>query len=140
MNKNDEYPIEDIIEYTIALVNEFGKAHGLEDEDAWSVLRRNGCVKLIEDTYGFLHTQSFPYVIQVINDYIQRNGGSISESEYRYVKEGLIKDMALILIKERHLPMEESLNLLYGSDLYKKLSDAQTGLISQSPRYLLQYL
>lgn len=65
---------------------------------------------------------------------------NISESEYRYVKEGLIKDMALILMKERHLSMEKSLDMLYGSDLYKKLSDARTGLISQSPRYLLQYL
>jgi hypothetical protein len=77
MSNNEKYPIEDKIEYTIALVNEFGKAHGLEDGEAWSILRQNGCVKLIEGTYGFLHTQSFPYVIQVMNDYIQRNGGVI---------------------------------------------------------------
>jgi hypothetical protein len=64
---------------------------------------------------------------------------NISTSEFKYVKEGLIKDMALILMKERNMSMENALELLYKSDIFKKLSDEQSGLISQSPRYLLHY-
>lgn len=74
MDTNEDYPFEDRVEYMIALVNEFGTAHGMRDEEAWSVLRRNGCVDLIEKTYEFLHTQSFPYVVNVLNDYIHRKG------------------------------------------------------------------
>lgn len=64
---------------------------------------------------------------------------NISATEYKYLKEGLMKDMALILIKERKMSMEDALDKLYSSDSYKKLSDSRTGLISQSPRYLLHY-
>lgn len=64
---------------------------------------------------------------------------NISTSEFKYVKEGLIKDMALILMRERNMSMENALELLYKSDIFKKLSDEQSGLISQSPRYLLHY-
>jgi hypothetical protein len=65
---------------------------------------------------------------------------NISASEFKFVKEGLLKDMALILVNERKMSMEEALNLLYTSDLYQKLSDERTGLISQSARYLLELM
>jgi hypothetical protein len=77
MGTNEEYPIEDKVEYTIALVSEFGTAHGIKDEEAWDVLHQNGCVDLIEKAYGFLHTQSFPYVVNVMNNYIYQKGGRI---------------------------------------------------------------
>jgi hypothetical protein len=77
MNKGKEYPIEDKIEFMIAVVDEFGKAKALKDEDAWNVLRQNGCVKLVEDTYSFLHTQSFPYVVESLTSFIHRKGGKI---------------------------------------------------------------
>jgi hypothetical protein len=77
MKTYEDYPIEDKVEYIIALVNEFGTAHGMKDDEAWRVLRQHGCVDLIEKTYGFLHTQSFPYVVNVLDDYIQRKDGEI---------------------------------------------------------------
>jgi hypothetical protein len=49
----------------------------MKDDEAWRVLRQHGCVDLIEKTYGFLHTQSFPYVVNVLDDYIQRKDGEI---------------------------------------------------------------
>ena len=48
--------------------------------------------------------------------------------------------MIQILIEEEHLSLEDAMDKVYSSELFEKLSDPETGLYIQSPRYLLSYL
>ena len=44
-----KYNIKDIIEYTIALVNEFARCHSLTEEQAYRYIRNHKGGKFIED-------------------------------------------------------------------------------------------
>lgn len=65
---------------------------------------------------------------------------NVSLSEFEYMKEGLVKDITLLLITEHKMEMEEALDTLYNSETYAKLDDSSTGLYYQSPRYVLSFL
>ena len=65
---------------------------------------------------------------------------NISESEFEYMKEGLVKDMAMLLIEERGMSMADALDTIYLSDTYTKLCDPNTGLYYQSTRYVLSFI
>lgn len=56
------------------------------------------------------------------------------------MKEGLVKDMAMLLIEERSMSMADALDTIYLSDTNAKLSEAATGLYYQSPRYVLSFI
>lgn len=56
------------------------------------------------------------------------------------MKEGLVKDITLLLINECKMEMEEALDTLYNSETYAKLNDSATGLYYQSPRYVFSFL
>lgn len=65
---------------------------------------------------------------------------NVSASEFEYMKEGLVKDMAILLIEERGMSMADALDTIYLSDTYAKLSEPATGLYYQSARYVLSYI
>ncbi len=65
---------------------------------------------------------------------------NISSAEFEYLKEGLVKDIAILLIEEHAMDMTEALDTIYMSDTYAKLCDPATGLYYQSARYVLSYL
>ena len=65
---------------------------------------------------------------------------NISPAEFEYMKEGLVKDMAMLLIEEHGMNLTEALDTIYLSDTYAKLCAPDTGLYYQSPRYILSYL
>lgn len=65
---------------------------------------------------------------------------TISANEFQYVKERLLTQMIQILIEEKHLSIEEAMDKVYTSELFEKLSNPDTGLFTQSARYLLSYL
>ena len=65
---------------------------------------------------------------------------NISESEFEYMKEGLVKDMAMLLIEERGMSMPDALDAIYLSDTYAKLCEPATGLYYQSARYVLSFI
>ena len=65
---------------------------------------------------------------------------NVSASEFEYMKEGLVKDMAMLLIEERGMSMADALDTIYLSDTYAKLSEPATGLHSQSARYVLSFI
>jgi hypothetical protein len=48
--------------------------------------------------------------------------------------------MIQILVEEHGYTMEEAIDKIYTSPIYEKLSDANTGLFFQSPRYVLSYI
>lgn len=65
---------------------------------------------------------------------------NVSASEFEYMKEGLVKDMAMLLIEERGMSMADALDTIYLSDTYAKLSEPATRLYYQSARYVLSYI
>lgn len=65
---------------------------------------------------------------------------NISSAEFEYLKEGLVKDMAMLLIEEHGMSMADALDTIYLSDTYAKLCDPATNLYYQSPRYIMSYL
>ena len=65
---------------------------------------------------------------------------NVSASEFEYMKEGLVKDMAMLLIEERGMSMADALDTIYLSDTYAKLSGPATGLYYQGARYVLSYI
>lgn len=65
---------------------------------------------------------------------------NVSASEFEYMKEGLVKDMAMLLIEERGMSMADALDTIYLSDTYAKLNEPATGLYYQSARYVLSYI
>ena len=64
----------------------------------------------------------------------------VTEQEFNYQKEQLTAKMIQILVEEKGYDMEEAIDRVYLSDIYKKLSDRRTGLFFQSPRYVLSFL
>ncbi len=64
----------------------------------------------------------------------------ISQQEFKYLKEHLTVRMIQILAEEQGYSLEDAFERVYTSPIYKKLSDARTGLFYQSPRYVLSYI
>ncbi len=65
---------------------------------------------------------------------------NISSADFQYIKERLLTQMIQILIEEQHLSLEEAMDKVYTSELLEKLSNPDTGLFTQSARYLLSYI
>lgn len=60
--------------------------------------------------------------------------------EKDYMIEGLVKDLAVFLIQDFKMSMEEALRTLYNSDTFAKMEDENTGLYYQSSRYVYDFL
>lgn len=69
--------IKDKVEYIIALISEFAKAHSLTTNQAYRYLERYKAIDFIDKHYGIAHTQSFKDVVSDITIYCRRFGGAI---------------------------------------------------------------
>ena len=56
------------------------------------------------------------------------------------MKECLSRDIIAILVEEKGMSLPSAFDFCYNSDIYGKLSNPETGLFFQSPRYVLSYL
>lgn len=65
---------------------------------------------------------------------------NVTPEEFKYLKAQLTTRMILILTEEQGYSLEEAIDRVYSSPIYEKLSDVNTGLFYQSPRYVLSYL
>lgn len=65
---------------------------------------------------------------------------TITNKEFKYLKEGLASDMVELLMKDYQLDMSAALHILYESDTYSKLNDPSTGLYFQGSRYVYSFL
>ncbi len=72
-----KYNTRDIIEYIIALVNEFAKKFGLSDKQAYHYIRIHKGVAFIEQNYGIIHTLDFNEAVESIALYCRRGGGKL---------------------------------------------------------------
>ncbi len=72
-----KYNIRDIIEYIIALVNEFAKRFGLTEIQAYRYIRMHKGVAFLEQNYGIIHTLDFNEAVNSVALYCRRNGGKL---------------------------------------------------------------
>ena len=72
-----KYNIRDIIEYIIALVNEFAKRFGLSEKQAYRYIRVHKGVAFIEQNYGIIHTLDFNEAVDSVTLYCRKAGGKL---------------------------------------------------------------
>ena len=65
---------------------------------------------------------------------------NVTPQEFSYLKDFVTSRIIQILAEEQGYTLEEAIDKVYFSSMYEKLSDANTGLFFQSPRYVLSYL
>lgn len=72
-----KYNIRDIIEYIIALVNEFAKRFGLSEKQAYRYIRAHKGIAFIEQNYGIIHTLDFNEAVDSVALYCRKTGGEL---------------------------------------------------------------
>ncbi len=72
-----KYNIRDIIEYIIALVNEFAKRFGLSEKQAYRYIRAHKGIAFIEQHYGIMHTLDFDEAVDSVALYCRKTGGKL---------------------------------------------------------------
>lgn len=65
---------------------------------------------------------------------------NVSQKDFEFMKECLSRDIITILVEEQGMSISSAFDLFYNSDIYSKLSNPESGLFYQSPRYVLSYL
>ena len=65
---------------------------------------------------------------------------NVSSQEFKRLKEQVTARMIQILTEEQGFALEDAIDRVYTSPIYEKLSNPDTGLFFQSPRYVLSYL
>ena len=61
-------------------------------------------------------------------------------TDFDFMLEGMTRDLAVMLMERRKMPMTDALDTLYNSETYEKLSDPRSGLYFQSPGYVYDFL
>ena len=72
-----KYPIIDIIEFIIAMVNDFAIAYGLSEHQAYRYIRNHDGISFIENNYGIMHTLDYKECVESIARFCQRKGGKL---------------------------------------------------------------
>lgn len=67
----------DKLNYLIALISEFAKAHNISTVQAYDYLHRYKGVDFADEFYDVEHTQSFNRVVEDLTIYCKRMGGQI---------------------------------------------------------------
>lgn len=65
---------------------------------------------------------------------------NITDAEFRYLKEMLLKDLIAMLMEKHGLNMEHAFQTYYVSNIYQKILNPEIGLYFQSPGYVYSYL
>lgn len=61
-------------------------------------------------------------------------------TDFDYMVECNARDIALMLMEEKNISIEEALRLLYSSKTFENLKKKNSGLYFQSPGYVYEYL
>ena len=64
----------------------------------------------------------------------------MTTGDIQYLTEALTVDLAEMLSKDFNMSILESLDTLYNSETYQKLTNPDTGLYFQSPLYVYSFL
>lgn len=69
--------VEDKIEYVVAAISEFGKAHGLSPVEAYRYLKRFKGMETLDRFYDVMHTLSFKDTTDDLTAFCHRQGGGL---------------------------------------------------------------
>ena len=72
-----KYAVRDILEYIIALVNEFADRYGLSEKQAYLYIRKYNGISFIETNYGIIHTLDFNEAVESVALFCKRHGGKL---------------------------------------------------------------
>lgn len=72
-----KYKVGDIIEYIVALVNEFARTFQLTERQAYHYIRLHGGISFVENNYGIIHTLDFSEAVESVALFCRRNGGEL---------------------------------------------------------------
>ena len=72
-----EYKARDIIEYIIALVNEFAKRFDLTEKQAYRYISMYKGIAFVEQNYGIIHTLDFKEAVDSVALYCRKKGGKL---------------------------------------------------------------
>lgn len=61
-------------------------------------------------------------------------------SEKTIMMADMVKSLALLLMEQNEVAMEQALSIVFNSDTYGKVMDERTRLYYQSPRYVYSFL
>ena len=61
-------------------------------------------------------------------------------TDFDFMLEGMTRDLAVMLMERRKMPVTDALDTLYNSETYEKLSDPRSGLYFQAPGYVYDFL
>ena len=67
----------DIIDYIVALITEFAKAHGITSQQAYKYLQEFKGLDFVEEFYDVEHTLSFDDAVEDLSFYCKRMGGTL---------------------------------------------------------------
>ena len=68
----------DIINYIVALITEFAKAHGITSQQAYKYLQEFKGLDFVEEFYDVEHTLSFDDAVEDLSFYCKRMGGTLA--------------------------------------------------------------
>jgi hypothetical protein len=69
--------IKDKIEYIIAFISEFAKAHSISNQDAYLYLDHYNAIHTLNQHYSIAHTLSFEDVVDTFTNFCRRKGGKL---------------------------------------------------------------
>lgn len=61
-------------------------------------------------------------------------------NDEQFLIENLTTELILLVVEEENQSLQEAMDRVYNSETYTKLLDLRTGLYTQSPRYLYDFL
>lgn len=61
-------------------------------------------------------------------------------NDEQFLIENLTTELILLVVEEENRSLQEAIDRVYNSETYAKLLDLRTGLYTQSPRYLYDFL
>lgn len=64
----------------------------------------------------------------------------MNESDIKYMTEAMCSELAMLISKDFNMSVAESLDSLYNSETYEKLSNPLTGLYFQGTLYVYSFL
>ena len=67
----------DKIGFVAMIVALFAKKHRYSEPVAYQYIHKHGGARLLIDHYGFLHTQDYDQVVEDLNEFCRRHGGSL---------------------------------------------------------------
>ncbi len=72
-----KYKVRDIIEYIVAVVNDFAARYNLTEKQAYRYLNFHDGISFIEENYGVIHTLSFQEALESVALFCKNKGGKL---------------------------------------------------------------